>query len=318
MRRRKTIAPPRTSETNGIGRSPKEKKLAPLFATVLILGGLAVCLDRAFSLTTHTKICLLLFITVCAVIVMFTTSEPIPQALAYHNFADQRCLICCVPNSFDVLSNVPFLVVALFGLDHCSNGNNGFVARLFGVPPPVFISPDTERPLWLLYFVGVGLVSVGSAYYHWKPNNARLVWDRLPMTIAFMAVLSNVIEETTNLATPLLVVSLVLVGAGSVFYWHVTDDLRPYAMVQFYSLALLPLLMLLFPSQYSGAMPGYLASLLFYIAAKFTEAKDKQIFEATGRRVSGHTLKHLLAGIATSLASVMLMKRTPTRTAVGV
>ena len=131
------------------------------------------------------------------------------------------------------------------------------------------------------------------------------------MTIAFMAILSNVIGETIGEAPPVLVITLVSLGVLSVFYWKVTDDLRPYALVQFYSLALLPLLMLLFPSRYTGALPDYMLALLFYVAAKVTEAKDKLIFKATGNRVSGHTIKHLLAGVATALASMMLVRRVP-------
>lgn len=67
----------------------------------------------------------------------------------------------------------------------------------------------------------------------------------------------------------------------------------------------------MFPSPYKDALPDYLLALFFYAAAKVTEAKDKSIFQATGRRVSGHTLKHLLAGVATALASLMLIRRTP-------
>ena len=29
------------------------------------------------------------------------------------------------------------------------------------------------------------LTAVGSSYYHLAPDNERLFWDRLPMTIAF-------------------------------------------------------------------------------------------------------------------------------------
>jgi hypothetical protein len=287
----------------------KEKKLGPLFATVVVLGALLVIVDRAHSpLTREQKIISLLGISFNAVVIMFATSEKLPQALAYHNFADQRCLVCCVPNSLDVLSNIPFALVSAFGIDHVLEGTT---TRTMGVPPAQFLNPDVERPLWCLYFIGVGLVSLGSGYYHWRPTNARLVYDRLPMTIAFMAILSNVIGETIGEAPPVLVITLVSLGVLSVFYWKVTDDLRPYALVQFYSLALLPLLMLLFPSRYTGALPDYMLALLFYVAAKVTEAKDKLIFKATGNRVSGHTIKHLLAGVATALASMMLVRRVP-------
>ena len=31
------------------------------------------------------------------------------------------------------------------------------------------------------------LTAIGSAYYHWRPTTERLVWDRLPMSMAFGA-----------------------------------------------------------------------------------------------------------------------------------
>ena len=286
----------------------KEKTLGPLFGTVALLGLTLVLVDRQLSLTADQKMHGLCAITLVAVLVMFFSTEAIPQSLAYHNFADQRCL-CCVPNTLDVLSNLPFAAVSAFGLDHVCGGK--YLTSYFAVPPPHFINAEIERPLWILWFVGIGLVSIGSGYYHWKPNNGRLVWDRLPMTIGFMAVLSTVIQETTGKASVGIVISLVIIGVTSVFYWHVTDDLRLYALVQFYSLSLLPLLMILFPSPYKGALPDYMCCLLLYIAAKIAESKDKQIFVFTGKRVSGHTIKHLLAGGATGWSSVMLIRRSP-------
>jgi hypothetical protein len=49
---------------------------------------------------------------------------------------------------------------------------------------------DGTRKAWLLLFAGVSLVSLGSAYCHWNPNDQTLVWDRVPMTIGFMGLLA--------------------------------------------------------------------------------------------------------------------------------
>lgn len=35
---------------------------------------------------------------------------------------------------------------------------------------------------WTCFYVGVAAVAVGSSYYHLKPDDARLVWDRLPVS----------------------------------------------------------------------------------------------------------------------------------------
>jgi len=44
-------------------------------------------------------------------------------------------------------------------------------------------------------FVGVFLTGIGSSYYHLYPDNRTLVWDRLPMTIAFMALFGAIVGE---------------------------------------------------------------------------------------------------------------------------
>jgi len=95
-------------------------------------------------------------------------SAPIAQDQAYHEFADQRRLLG-VPHLLDVVSNLPFLFVGAAGMLLC----------LSPLRPPRCAS-------WLAFFAGTALVFFGSGYYHWAPSDATLVWDRLPMTIAFM------------------------------------------------------------------------------------------------------------------------------------
>lgn len=38
---------------------------------------------------------------------------------------------------------------------------------------------------WTCFYVGVAAVAVGSSYYHLKPDDARLVWDRLPVSLLY-------------------------------------------------------------------------------------------------------------------------------------
>jgi NADH:ubiquinone oxidoreductase subunit 6 (subunit J) len=35
---------------------------------------------------------------------------------------------------------------------------------------------------WTCFYVGVAAVAFGSSYYHLKPNDDTLVWDRLPVS----------------------------------------------------------------------------------------------------------------------------------------
>ena len=157
---------------------------------------------------------------------------PIAQDLAYHDFADKRPL-AQVPNAGDVLSNIPFCIVGLWGLLMLWRQRGGDTAA---------------RLLWHVFFFGVFLVGFGSGYYHWAPDNQTLVWDRLPMTIAFMSLFSLVIAERIRPSLGYALFPLLLAaGAGSVWYWAYTEsigagDLRPYALVQFLPMVLILLM----------------------------------------------------------------------------
>jgi hypothetical protein len=99
---------------------------------------------------------------------------PIPQPASYHQFADQRPWLG-IPNFRDVASNLAFAVVGLAGL--------WFLLKP-GKLTNAFIDHRERRP-YLVAFFGLLLTAFGSAYYHLAPSNARLIWDRLPMTIVF-------------------------------------------------------------------------------------------------------------------------------------
>jgi hypothetical protein len=203
---------------------------------------------------------------------------PIAQPLAYHRFADTRTLLG-VPNFWNVLSNLPFLLVGLAGL--------AWTLRRLAM---------LERELraaWLVLFAGVALVGLGSGWYHLDPNNASLVWDRLPMTLAFMAFFAIILGEHVQLRLARLALwPLLVAGVASVLYWRASDDLRPYALVQFLPVLLIPLLLVLYPRRGSGVV--WLA-LACYVLAKLLEHFDSQIHAALGQAISGHSLKHVAA-----------------------
>jgi len=176
-----------------------------------------------------------------------------------------------------------------------------------------FLDSRERRP-YLIAFVGLLLTAFGSSYYHLAPGNARLVWDRLPMTIVFMAIVAAMIAERVQLRLGLILLPLLLIaGIASVLQWyeselHGVGDLRFYAAVQAYS-ALMLLVVLLFPPRYSR---GYDLAIIvgFYVLAKALELLDKPIFNA-GHLVSGHTLKHLAAAAAGYWLLRMLWMRRP-------
>ena len=228
----------------------------------------------------------------------------IPQPLSYHHFADRRSLLG-IPNFGDVVSNLPFAVIGLWGLVFLRRSNSN--------PDGHFIDRREQWP-YLFVFLGLLLTAFGSSYYHLDPNNATLVWDRLPMTITFMSMVAAVIMERINLRLGLwLLPVLLIVGMGSVWQWNWSElrgagDLRFYAAVQAYA-AMVILLALLFPARYTRSRDlGFVVG--FYALAKVLEYFDRPIFAAL-HIVSGHTLKHLAAAAAGYCILRMVQKRQP-------
>ena len=64
-------------------------------------------------MTKKTKISLLIFFSIVALISLFM-HKPVMQNLAYHNFADQTEMFG-IPNFVNVISNLPFLLLGVFG-----------------------------------------------------------------------------------------------------------------------------------------------------------------------------------------------------------
>jgi hypothetical protein len=243
--------------------------------------------SRRLNLGSLVRLLAFAGLTIFAVVVLFSR-PPLPQNLAYHNFADQRTLLG-VPNFWNVVSNVPFLIVGAIGVTLVLRRPDERTHERFII--------SAERWPYFFFFLGIGLTAFGSSYYHLEPNNDRLLWDRLPMGLAFMGLFSAMIAERISVRLGLALLGpLLAAGVGSVVYWYYADDLRPYYLVQFYSGLAVLLMLLVFPARYTGT--GYLLiALACYTAAKFCEHPlDHWFYERTGW--SGHTLKHLLAALA--------------------
>ncbi|KAG0480528.1 hypothetical protein HPP92_011386 [Vanilla planifolia] len=160
-----------------------------------------------------------------------------------------------------------------------------------------------------LVFVGVAAVAFGSSYYHAMPNDARLVWDRLPMTIAFTSIIAIfIIERIDEKTGTTSIAPLILAGVLSILYWSFFDDLRPYAVVQFLPCIAIPLMAILMPPMYTHSS-FWLWAAGFYLLAKVAEAVDKHIYSFTRHFISGHTLKHLCATMVPVFLTLMLAKR---------
>ncbi|MDH3973513.1 MAG: alkaline phytoceramidase [Deltaproteobacteria bacterium] len=237
----------------------------------------------------NSKDIFLIIFSSVPVVTLFVLKRPIAQNNNYHIFADNR-RIFGLPNGMDVLSNSAFIFTGLSGIAALLTINNG------GGHITGFTS-------YLTFFIGLCLTAFGSAWYHVKPDNKRLVWDRIPMTIAFAGFFCSVLSEVVSAAAgKFLLLPLLMVGVVSVFYWAWSEkkgrgDLRPYVIVQFLPMVLVPVI-LVFYDTHAAYWPYILWLLLFYALAKMFEYFDELVY-SWGNVVSGHTLKHLFAAAGT-------------------
>jgi len=239
---------------------------------------------------------LVLGMTVAAMSAAVFGMPAITQDASYHVMADGRTLLG-VPNMLNVASNLPFLAVGVLGLVAVARAE---ASRRWNAP-------------YVALFAATALTTAGSMYYHLAPDNARLVWDRLPMTVGFAALLSAVIAERVGERFARMVfVPLLTISAATVWYWYASElagrgDLRPYALVQFGSLAAVVTILALYRSPQRDT-PYLVAGLAAYGAAKILELLDDPIFRI-GHVVSGHTLKHLAAAGAVGCIAAMCWQR---------
>jgi hypothetical protein len=235
-------------------------------------------------------------LTVAAAVLL----PPLPQPLDYHDFADKRGALG-IDNFLDVVSNAAFLLAGLAGLFVVFSGRARFEFA-------------SERWPYAVFFLGILLTAAGSAWYHLSPDNETLFWDRLPMTVAFMGLVSSQVVDRMSVRAGLLLLGpLLLVGMASVVYWIVTErmgagNVLPYALLQGYAVVVLLIMAILHRSRYTRANDLYFI-FGWYVLAKLLESFDAQVL-AYSQLASGHSLKHVAAAAAGFVACRMLMRRT--------
>lgn len=207
---------------------------------------------------------------------------PIPQPQQYHRLADMRSLALgefLVPNAVDVLSSLPFTLVGLMGL--------GFVGR---------VSP-AQRSALRVFFSGLALTGLGSVWYHLQPTDPSLVWDRLPMTVAFAGAVGAVAIERRGAQAGLRwLIGWLALGLASISVWVTTGDLRLYGLSQFGGFALV-LLWLRLPAAHGMLRLPWGLLLAAYAVAKGFEMLDREVWGVTGGVVAGHALKHVVVAL---------------------
>lgn len=226
---------------------------------------------------------IILLLSLSVIITLFLQA-PIAQDQNYHHFVDTNNIFG-LPNFWNVVSNLPFLFVGLLGVWWLISDKAVYLREI--------------KLTYLILFIAIVLVALGSAYYHLQPNNSTLLWDRLPMTIAFMALFSIIISELISIKLGrLLLLPLLIVGVLSVVYWHFSElseqgDLRFYILIQFLPILIIPVILIFFTSTFSAKNAYYLL-LATYLIAKILEYFDAEIYEVIPL-LSGHSLKHIVA-----------------------
>ncbi len=239
-----------------------------------------------------------LAITVAGIIIIFFL-DPIPQNQNYHRFADSNVFLS-IANFWNVTSNLPLIIAGLFGFIATLKNKTSGAASIF---PQGYV----------IFFIAVALSGAGSVYYHLKPENQTLLWDRLPIAITFMAFFSIILAEFVSVQFAKKVFyPLIILGISSVLYWIISEnmgagDLRPYILVQFLPLILIPFILLTFKSQSTIDRHIWLILLLYFLA-KIFELLDYQIYSVL-KIISGHSLKHIAASIAAIILILAIQKK---------
>lgn len=213
---------------------------------------------------------------------------PVVDPSEYFSFADQE-RVMGLPHFWNVFSNVLFLYVGLFGFFLFIKNYHAY-----------------DLGLWesfLVLNISIFVTCWGSSYFHLNPSPQSLMWDRLPMSVGFAALFcfifaDRVTDRYVRVMLPLLsalaVATVLAIDAGP-------KDLRPYIVLQFGSLlACLYILFFFREGRLSNKL--LIVSFVMYALAKVCEVFDHVIFEYFF--LSGHTMKHIFAGVAVLLVSI--------------
>ena len=180
-----------------------------------------------------------------------------------------RLLGAHLANAADVLSNAGFSLVGLWAL-----------FRLW----PLRRQPGLAKgwPGYALLLIALTLTGFGSSYYHLAPDDARLVWDRLPIALACAGLLVAVrAENGPAIDARAWTILLSVAAVASVVWWHESADLRPYLLLQGLPLVLIPLWQAIYKAPRQDRIAFGLA-LFLYALAKLAELGDHAILTFLG------------------------------------
>jgi len=225
---------------------------------------------------------------------------PLPQNPNYHLLADTRTHLGFIPRAGDVLTNLAILAAGLFGL---------------AIRPHMAVESEARTAVNVLVAASI-LTAFGSAYYHWAPSNATLVWDRLSMAIVLSSLLALVMADRMHPDFARVALwPFVSLGAGSVILWGASEaagqgDVLLYLIVRIGAGAAIALMLILRQPRHTGTL-WLVAALVSEIVMAIFERLDHEVFRLTGGLVSGHNAKHVIAGAALAFVFWWLRARKP-------
>jgi len=212
---------------------------------------------------------------------------PLPQDPAYHELADAQTRLGGIPRTGDVATNLAILAAGILGL---------------ALRPRMTIGPQERNAVNVLLAATI-LTAFGSAYYHWAPTNATLIWDRLPIAVVLMSLLALVMADRVHpLYARVGLWPFAALGMASVILWGISEetghgDLLLYLIVRIGAGVAIVSLLILRKPRHTGTM-WLLAAVACEVAMALLERFDHEIFQLTGGSASGHNLKHVMAGVA--------------------
>jgi hypothetical protein len=225
---------------------------------------------------------------------------PLPQDPSFHLFADTRTCLGVIPRAGDVLTNLAILAAGLFGL---------------ALRNSMMVAPE-ERTAVNVLIAATILTAFGSVHYHWAPTNPTLVWDRLPLAIVLVSVVALVLADRVH---PLFarhgIGPLTALAVASVIVWGVSEamgrgDLLLYLVVRVGAGIAIALLVILRRPRHTGTK-WLVAALIGEVLMATLERHDHEIFQLTGGWISGHSLKHVMVGVALVFVFWWLRTRRP-------
>jgi hypothetical protein len=250
---------------------------------------------------THRLAVFLAIAFVSVVVTVIIAPRPIPQDQLYHQFADTRPFLG-IPNFGNTASSIVFVLAGVIGLVALRGTGRGMAPEERFIPAVIFC-------------IGAILTGAGSTVYHWHPLDASLVFDRLGMVIAFAAFIALLMSHFDIAGARVALPIFLVAGVGSVLYWICFGDLRPYGIFQAFPVILFVVGSLVFPRMHTRHAMLWLVTI-GYVLAKVCESLDRRIYDMGGI-LSGHTLKHLIAGLSLGITIAWLEQRRPVSTSVN-